>query len=56
MTHQELLKHLKNEGDYTHTAISIHLETLNTFSQGHARQNPRVNSKKKPDSEEEEKE
>jgi hypothetical protein len=41
MTPEELLKHLKNEGDYTHTAISIYLETLNTFSQGHARQNPR---------------
>jgi hypothetical protein len=23
MTPQELLKHLKNEGDYTHTAISM---------------------------------
>jgi hypothetical protein len=32
MTPHELLKHLKNEGDYTHTAISIYLETLNTFS------------------------
>ncbi len=48
---------MKNEGDYTHTAISIHSETLNTFSWGHVRQNPSVNSsKKKPDSEEEEKE
>jgi hypothetical protein len=28
MTPQELLKYLKNEGDYTHTAISIYLETL----------------------------
>jgi hypothetical protein len=56
MTSQELLKHLKNEGDYTHTAIFIYLKTLNTFSPGHARQNPSVNSKKKPDSEEEEKE
>ncbi len=45
MTSQELLKRLKNEGDYTHTAISIYLETLNTLSQGHARQNPSVNSK-----------
>ncbi len=50
-TSQELLKYLKNEGDYTHTAISIYRETFNTFSQGHARQNPSVNSKKKPDSE-----
>jgi hypothetical protein len=49
MTPQELLKHLKNEGDNTHTAIFIYLKTLNTFSQGHARQNPSVNSKKKPD-------
>jgi hypothetical protein len=45
MTPQELLRHLKNEGDYTHTAISIYLETLNSFSQGHARQDPGVNSK-----------
>ncbi len=56
MTPQELLKHLKNEGDSTHTAISIHLQTLNTFSQGHVRQDPGENPKKKPDSEEEEKE
>jgi hypothetical protein len=32
MTPQELLKILKNEGDSTHTAISIYLQTLNTFS------------------------
>jgi hypothetical protein len=32
MTPQELMKHLKNEGDFTHTALSIYLETLNTFS------------------------
>jgi hypothetical protein len=50
------LKYLKNEGDSTHTAIYIYLETLNTFSQGHVRQDPGVNSKKKPDSVEEEKE
>ncbi len=56
MTPQELLTHLKNKGDYTHTAICIHLEKLNTFSQGHVRQDPGVNSKKKPHSEEEEKE
>ncbi len=37
MTPQELLKHLKNEGDSTHTAISIYLQTLNNFSQGHVR-------------------
>jgi hypothetical protein len=49
-------KHLKDEGDSTHTAISIYLQTLNTFSQGHVRQDPGVNSKKKPHSEEEEKE
>jgi hypothetical protein len=47
---------LKNEGDSSHTAISIYLETLNTFSQGHVRQDPGVISKKKPHSEEEEKE
>ena len=46
MTPQELLKHLKNEGGSTHTAISIYLETLNTFSQGNVRQDPSVNSKK----------
>jgi hypothetical protein len=32
MTPQELLKHLKNKGDYNHTAIYINLEILNTFS------------------------
>jgi hypothetical protein len=56
MTFQELLKHLKNEGNPTYTAISIYLQTLNTFSQGHVRQDPGVNSKKKPDSDEKEKE
>jgi hypothetical protein len=56
MTPQELLKHLTNQGNYTHTAISIYLQTLNSFSRGHARQDPGVNSKKKPDSDEEEKE
>jgi hypothetical protein len=56
MTPQELLQHLRSEGDSTHTAISIYLETLHTFSQGHDRQDPGVNSKKKPHSEEEEKE
>ena len=56
MTPQELLRHLKNDGDCTHTAISIYLETLNSFSQGHVRQDPGVNSKKKPDSDKEEKE
>jgi hypothetical protein len=56
MTPQELLRHLKNEGDSTHTAISTYLETLNSFSRGHVRQDPGVNSKKKPDSDKEEKE
>ncbi len=55
MTPQELLQHLRSEGDATHTAIFIHLEKLNTFSQGNVRQDPSVNSKKKPHSEEEEK-
>ncbi len=55
MTPQELLKHLTNQGNYTHTAISIHLQTLNSFSQGHVRQDPGVHSKKKSDSDEEEK-
>ncbi len=32
MTPQELLRYLKNESDSTHTAISIYLQTLNTFS------------------------
>ncbi len=50
MTPQKLLKHLKNEGDSTHTAI------LNSLSRGHARQDPGVNSKNKPNSDEEEKE
>ncbi len=50
------MRHLKNEGDCTYTAISIYLQTLNNFSQGHVRQDPGVNSKKKPHSEEEEKE
>jgi hypothetical protein len=56
MTPQELLRHLKNEGDSTHTAMFIYLQTLNSFSRGHARQDPGVNSKKKPDSDEEGKE
>jgi hypothetical protein len=56
MTPQELLTHLNNEGDCTRTADYIYLGKLNTFSQGHARQNPSVNSKNKPDSEEKEKE
>jgi hypothetical protein len=56
MTPQELLRHLKNEGDSTHTAISIYLETLNSFSRGHSGKNPGVNSKKKLDSDEKEKE
>jgi hypothetical protein len=56
MTLQELLQHLKIEGDSTHTAMSIYLETLNTFSQSNVRQDPGVNSKKKSHSEEEEKE
>jgi hypothetical protein len=38
------------------TAISIYLQILNTFSRGHVREDPGVNSKKKPHSEEEEKE
>jgi hypothetical protein len=32
MTPQDLLRHLKDEGDATHTAISIYLVTLHTFS------------------------
>ncbi len=56
MTCQDLLRHLKNEGDFTHTAISIYLQTLHTFSWGHVRQDPGVNSKKKPHSDEEKKE
>jgi hypothetical protein len=52
----KLLNHLTNQGDYTHTAIFVYLQTLNTFSRGHVRQNLGVNSKKKPDSDEEEKE
>ncbi len=56
MTPQELLQHLENEGDSTHAAISIYIEKLNTFSQGHVIKDPGVNSKKKPHSEEEEKE
>jgi hypothetical protein len=51
MTPQELLQHLRNLGDSTHAAISIYLETLHAFSQGHVRQDPGVNSKKKPHSE-----
>ncbi len=37
MTPKELLKHLKTAGDSTHAAICVYLETLNSFSQGHAR-------------------
>jgi hypothetical protein len=32
MSPQELLRHLKNEADCTHTAISIYLKTLHSFS------------------------
>jgi hypothetical protein len=56
VTPQDLHQHLRSEGDSTHTAISIYLVTLHTFSQGHVRWDPDVNSKKKPHSEEEEKE
>jgi hypothetical protein len=56
MTPQELLQHLRSHGDATHTAISIYLEKLYTSSRGNVRQDPSVNSKKKPHSEEEEKE
>jgi hypothetical protein len=56
MTPQDLVEHLRSEDDSTHTAMSIYLETIHTFSQGHVRQDPGVNSKKKPHSEEEEKE
>ena len=56
ITPQELLQHLRSKSDATHTAIPIYLETLNTFSRGNVRQDPSVNSKKKPHSEEEEKE
>jgi hypothetical protein len=56
MTTQDLLQHLRSEGDSTHTVISIYLVTLHTFCQGHVRQDPDVNSKQKPHSQEEEKE
>ncbi len=54
MTPQGLLRHLKNEGDSTHKAISIYLETLNSFRRGHVRQDPGVKSKMKRDSDKEE--
>ncbi len=54
MTPQDLLQHLTSEGDSTHTAISIYHVTFHTFSWGRVRQDPGVNSKKKPHSEEEE--
>ncbi len=50
MTPQELLKLLKTAGDSTHAAIFVYHQKSNSFSQGHARQDPGVNSKKKPDS------
>ena len=56
MTLQDLLQHLKDEGDSIHTAITIYLVTFHTISGGHVRQDPGVNSIKKPHSEEEEKE
>ncbi len=40
MTPQELLKNLTNQGDYTHTVISIYLQTLNSLSRGHVRRDP----------------
>ncbi len=46
----------KNEGDSTHKTISIYLETLNSFSQGHVGQDPGLYSTKKPDSDKKEKE
>ncbi len=55
MNCQDLLRHLINEGDSTHTAI-IYLQTLNTFSNGQVRQDTGVNSKKKPHSEKDKKE
>ncbi len=55
MTPQELLKHLKTAGDSTHAVIFVYLQKQNSFSRGHARQDPGVNSKKKSDSDEEEK-
>jgi hypothetical protein len=45
MTPQEILNHLKDEGDSTHLAISIYLEKLNTFNRDHDRQNSSVNFK-----------
>jgi hypothetical protein len=56
VTPQELLRHLKTAGDSTHATIFVYLQKLNTFSRGHARQDPGENSKKKPDSDEKEKE
>ncbi len=56
MTPQDFLRHLRSEGDSTHTAITIYLVTLNTFCWGHVREDPGINFKKKPHSEEEEKE
>ena len=50
------IAYLKNEGDSTHAAIFVYLQKLNSFSRGHARQDPGVNPKKKPDSDEEKKE
>jgi hypothetical protein len=47
MTPQEQLKHLKNEDNCTHTAVYTYLEKLNTFSRGHARQNPASQELKK---------
>ncbi len=42
MTPQELLKHLKTAGYSTHAAMFIYVQKLNTFSRGHARQDPGV--------------
>jgi hypothetical protein len=47
---------LKTAGDSTHAAIFVYLQKLNSFHRGPARQDPGVNSKKKPESDEEEKE
>ncbi len=46
---------MKTAGDSTHAAIFVCLQKFNTFSWGYARQDPGVNSEKKPDSDEEEK-
>jgi hypothetical protein len=44
MTPNQLINHLKKEGDSTHKAILVYLTKLASFQRGPARQNPAKSS------------